>query len=71
MKLANIFLFLVLGVSFSNCINWSGAYLKYFKQKAIEIIDYAGPKDQCSKHLKALITDVFNLKKLWAMQSKY
>ncbi|CAG9768851.1 unnamed protein product [Ceutorhynchus assimilis] len=43
-------------------------YLNFFKRKAIEIIDSAGPKDDCSRHLKAWVTDVFNFKKLWAMR---
>ncbi|XP_019761705.1 nose resistant to fluoxetine protein 6 isoform X2 [Dendroctonus ponderosae] len=43
-------------------------YLKYFRRKAIDIIDQAGPNDDCARQLKAWIGELFGPKSTWAMK---
>ncbi|KAF7284740.1 hypothetical protein GWI33_021610 [Rhynchophorus ferrugineus] len=44
-------------------------YVKFLKLKAAEILDRVIPaKSHCSQHIKTLITDALQMKKLWALR---
>ncbi|XP_030760936.1 nose resistant to fluoxetine protein 6-like [Sitophilus oryzae] len=63
-----ILLLIILFSSGVYCLSIANIYIKYFKNKAHEIVDKSIPKGSCSRHLKYLITDALNIKNIWALK---
>ncbi|XP_066139073.1 nose resistant to fluoxetine protein 6-like [Euwallacea fornicatus] len=71
MKLLSIKLsVLFLCIDFSNGFLQPNLYLKFLKRKITNVVEQVVPKNECSVHLQAWISDIFNFNKenLWALQ---